>query len=92
MRISQLEIEYSQKDTADIELPVALLSIRGRDGAVPGGMEKASPDQMAAADLSEECTIFDIPECTVCRNHPFFSFRARGTDMRNFTWIKVKGL
>ncbi|MCD4848704.1 MAG: polyphenol oxidase family protein [Candidatus Aegiribacteria sp.] len=212
MRISQLKVEYSQRGTADIELPDALLSVRGRDGAVPGEMKnviflnqvhgseiihnpvigasadgmilsrgtlspgirtadclpvfissydytaafhagwrglasgisyrmikefptepdfivlgncicgdcyqvgpdvrekalrdlpeyphppgrldlkRAALDQMAAAGLSEECTVFDIPECTVCRKDLFFSFRADGSDKRNLTWMKVKGV
>ena len=54
-------------------------------------LKKAALDQMAAAGLSEDCTIFDIPECTFCRKDLFFSFRAEGTDLRNITWMKVRG-
>lgn len=39
MRISRLEVVYSHEGTADIELPDALMSIRGRGGAVSGEME-----------------------------------------------------
>ena len=55
-------------------------------------LKRAALDQMAAAGLSEECTIFDVQECTVCRKDLFFSFRAEGTHLRNFTWMKTKGL
>lgn len=212
MRVSRLEVDYSQRGSADIELPDTVLSIRGRSGAIPGEMKnviflnqvhgseishnpsnglsadgmilsrgklspgiktadclpvflssssytaafhagwrglasgisyrmikefpdepdfivlgncicrdcyrvgpdvrekvlhdlpehlhppgrldlkKAALDQMAAAGLSAECIIFDIPECTVCREDLFFSFRAEGTNMRNLTWMKVKGV
>lgn len=39
MRISRMEVKYSQRGTADIELPDTLLCVRGRDGVVPGEME-----------------------------------------------------
>lgn len=71
----------------DVERSVARSS--GYHGNPPGRLDlrNSAISQMEAAGLPEETIVYSFPECTMCREDLFHSFRRDGTAGRNLQWL-----
>lgn len=50
-------------------------------------LKLAFRDQLKEAGLPPETVVFNMPECTCCREDMFHSYRRDGTEKRNLQWL-----